>query len=204
VSCPCDIVGLLKTSIPGLISASIDGNTTVEIADNGTVLLGSTTNRLSISAYAYTPGGNKFLGATCDVSAQVSVPWLIKEDCINNVVHFIPRAGATASITNRTESGILESIIKLECSPGISNTSISASASSGPTGRVSRTTREDGFGLVYTGVPLPINTASKLTYDINLGFLGSIKGHLQSFSLDVVPPQPATVSYTFAFNTIVA
>lgn len=195
--CPCNIVGLLQSNYQGIFSASINGSTTIEISDEGTVLLGQTVSTLNIGAYAFLPGQDKFLGATCNASAEAQIPWITKEDCATNNVYFIPRSGARASITNG--ASLNPAIIRLECSPGIISTSFDANASSGPASPYITGLREDGFKLVYDGNPIGVDTSAPIAYVINLGFVGTITAFLQNFSLTVSPPDPARVSYSFVF-----
>ena len=203
MSCECNIVGLLSTSLQGIFSASINGSTTIEIAEDGTVLLGSTTSNLTIGAYAFQPGQNRFLGASCPVSAQATIPWLTKEDCLTGTTYFIPRSGGSASITNRVASGISSSIIDIQCNPGIINKSFDANSNNGPASPFFFSDQEDGFNLVYTGTPIPVETGKPQVYTIDLGFVGTIRAFLQSFSLTVNPPEPATVQYSFVFSGVV-
>jgi len=199
MACQCNIAGLLSSSIRGIFSAAINGNSVVEVSENGTVLLGQTVNSLTIGAYAFLPGQNKYLNATCPVQAQASIPWITKEDCSTGKIHFIPRAGGSASITNRSASGISSSIIDLHCNPGIVSKSFSASSTSGPASPYLFSDREDGYNLVYNGTPIAVETGSPQKYTISLGFVGTIEAFLQSFSLTVNPPKAATVQYSFSF-----
>lgn len=203
MACTCNLVGLLSSSLQGIFAASIDGSTTVEIAEDGTVLLGQTVSNLNISAYAFLPGNDRFLGASCPVQAQASIPWVTREDCNTGIVHFIPRAGAKASITNRVSSGINPAIVDLECNPGIVSKSFDANASSGPASPFFFSDREDGYNLVYSGNPIAVQSGRPQRYTISLGFVGTINAFLQSFSLSVNPPQPATVQYSFVFSGVV-
>jgi len=199
LSCECNISGLLSSSIRGIFSAAINGNTVIEVSENGTVLLGQTVSNLTIGAYAFLPGQDKYLGATCPVEAQASTPWITKEDCATGKIHFIPKTGGSASITNRSASGISSSIIDLNCNPGVVSKSFSASSSSGPATPFFFSDREDGYNLVYNGHPISVQTGVPQRYLISLGFVGTIEAFLQSFSLTVNPPSPATVQYSFVF-----
>lgn len=203
MSCECNIVGLLTTSIQGIFSASINGSTSVEVAEDGTVLLGSTISNLSIGAYAFPPGGDKLLGATCPFSASATVPWVTKRDCESGTTYFIPRGGGSASTTNLDASGISRSIIDLDCNPGIVNRTLDANSSSGPATPYLFSDREDGFNLVYTGNPLAVESGKPQMYSIDLGFVGTINAFLQSFSLTVNPPDVARVNYSFVFSGVV-
>jgi hypothetical protein len=203
MSCECNIVGLLTTSIQGIFSASINGGTSIEIAEDGTVLLGSTVSTLTIGAYAFAPGGDRLLGATCPFSASASIPWVTKRDCETGTTYFIPRGGGTASTTNFSSSGIDSSIIQLTCTPGINSRSLDANSSSGPAAPYLFSDRVDGFNLVYTGNPLSVASGAPRMYSIDLGFVGTINAYLQSFSLTVSPPDVARVNYSFVFSGVV-
>jgi hypothetical protein len=194
-TCSCNIVGLLETNYSGIVSASVNGGTNVEVAEDGLVLLGPTVNTLSITAYPFLPGGDWFLGATCPSSAQAQIDWIQKYDCSEQITHFIPKSGSKASISGGPIDGVY-----LECDPGVITSSFDASASSGPTTSYLSLQRRDGFNLVFTGRPIPIQSASPRPYTITLGPGGSITAYLQSFSLTITPPSPATVSYSFVFT----
>ncbi len=195
MSCPCSIAGLLNISYSGIISASINGGTTIEVSESGLVLLGSTINTLSITAYPFVPGGDYFLGVTCPSSVQAQIQWIQKYDCFNNKVYFIPKTGGKASITGGPINGV-----RLECDPGIITKAFDANASSGPATPVIEAQRRDGYNLIYTGRPISISSGSPQPYSISLGFAGNITAYLQSFSLSIVPPNPASVSYSFVFT----
>lgn len=194
MSCECSIVGLLSINYSGIISASIGGSTTIEISESGLVLLGQTVNTLSISAYPFSPGGDWYLGTTCASSCEAQLQWVQKYDCANNEIHFIPKTGGKASITGGPINGV-----SLTCDPNIVTETFSASASSGPATPYITNERRDGYNLVYTGGPIPIQSGSPRSYSINLGTGGTITAYLQSFSLSVSPPAPATVNYSFVF-----
>lgn len=184
----------------GIISANINGGTTVEVAESGLVLLGATVNSLSLSAYAYEPGQDRYLGASCPLQASANIPWVQKYDCIRNEVHFIPKAGSKASIAGGTTYGYIPGVIYLDCDPGVVTTQFSASAQQGPTTAYISNDRRDGFNLVYTGRPISINSGSPQPYTIQLGPTYFIRGYLQSFSLNINQPSPAIVNYSFVFT----
>ena len=187
----------------GIFSASIDGSTTVEIAEDGTILLGSTISTLNIGAYAFLPGQDTLLGASCPFSATATVPWVTKEDCTTGTTYFIPRAGGNASTTNHQASGVNPGIIRLDCDPNIVNKSFQANAGAGPAAPFFISERKDGYNLVYTGHPFSVESGKPQMYTISLGFVGSIEAFLQSFSITINPPEPARVNYSFAFSGVV-
>lgn len=191
MTCQCNIAGLLSMNYPGIISASLSGGTEVGIASDGTVLLGATLNTLSLTAYAFLPGGDRFLGVQCNASAQATIKWVQRYDCNTDTTYFIPQSGGKASIINGPINGV-----SLSCDPNISSLSFNASAQSGPATPYFTNTMKSGFNLVYTGVPIKIESGSTDPYDINLGPF-SVTAYLQSFNLSVNPPSYATVSYNF-------
>jgi len=202
LACECNIAGLLTTSVRGIFSASIDGSTTVETADDGRVLLGRTISNLNISAYPFLPWEDRFLGASCPVSAQANIPWITREDCKTGRVFFIPKGGGKASMVNRVASGVDLTKIDLTCNPGVGGKSFSANASNGPAQPYFFSAREDGYNLVYRGTPFQVESAKPQVYTINLGFVGAIEAYLQSFSLSINPPQSSVVQYSFVFSGV--
>jgi len=191
MTCPCDIAGLLSINYRGIISASLNGGTEISIASDGTVLLGQTLNTLSITAYAFLPGANKYLGVTCNASANASLRWIQRYDCSTDTSYMIPQSGGRASIVNGPITGVV-----LDCDPNIVSTSFSASVQNNPAAPYISAERRDGFNLIYQGHPIPINSGTPGGYFISLGPF-TVEGFLQSFSLTVNPPAPATVNYNF-------
>lgn len=191
MGCPCNVAGMLATNYEGIISASLNGGTTVDIAADGTVLLGQTLNTLSITAWPFHSGQDRFLRATCAASASAEVRWLQKYDCATDTTYFIPMGGGKASITGGPIYGVT-----LDCDPDVVSKTFSASAQSGPMTPYITDIRRDGFNLRYTGHPISIESASPQSYVIQLGSV-QITGYLQNFNLTISPPSPATVSYNF-------
>lgn len=191
MACECNIAGLLQIQYPGVYSASLNGNTEVSLANDGTVLVGQTVNQLSISAWAYTPGEDRYLGVTCPASASAEIRWMQKYDCTTQTNYFIPMSGGRASITGGPINGV-----SFGCDPNIVSQSFNASAQSGPMTAYLTDVRRDGYNLIYTGSPISINSASPNPYTIILGE-SEFTAYLQSFNLTVGPPSPANVSYNF-------
>jgi hypothetical protein len=191
MTCSCNLAGMLSMNYAGITSASLNGGTEVTISDDGTVLIGATINNLSITAWAYVPGSDRFLGATCNASANAEIRWMTKYDCVNDVTHFVPLSGGKASIVGGPINGI-----SLSCDPGIVSKSFNASVGQGPTTPYSTENRRDGFNLIYSGTPIQVESGSPRSYGINLGPV-SVTAYLQSFSLTINPPSPATVNYSF-------
>jgi len=191
MACECNIAGLLVVQYPGIYSASLNGSTEVSLANDGTVLVGQTVNQLSISSWAYLPGGDRYLGAPCAASATAEIRWIQKYDCINQINYFIPMSGGRASIVGGPINNVY-----FGCDPNIESRSFNASAQSGPMTPYLTDIRRDGYNLVYTGHPIPISSASPNPYEITLGE-SVFTAYLQNFSLTVSPPSPASVSYNF-------
>lgn len=198
-SCECNIAALLDINYTGIISANIGGSTTVELSESGLVLLGATINTLSISAYAFSAGSDMYLGAACPLQAQASIPWVQKYDCMNDTVHFIPKTGSKASISGGSSSGSIPGVVYLSCDPNISTEQFSASAQSGPATPYISNDRHDGYGLIFNGRPIAINSGSSQPYNIVLGG-STYRCYLQSFSLNINPPSPSIVNYSFVFT----
>jgi hypothetical protein len=182
---------MLQVNYQGVFSASLNGSTEVSVANDGTVLVGRTINQLSIGAWAFVPGQDRFLGAQCNSSASAEIRWLQKYDCTTDTTYFIPLSGGKASITG----GPINNVV-LACDPNIVSESFSASAQSGPATPYITGQRRDGFNLIYTGHPISIDSAYPNSYEILLGS-NILTAYLQNFSLTVSPPQPSTVSYNF-------
>jgi hypothetical protein len=199
-NCECNIAALLEMSYDGIISAAINGGTTVEISESGLVLLGATVNTLAISAYAYEPGQDRYLGASCPLQASASIPWVQKYDCVRDTVHFIPKSGSKASISGGTVTGGIPGVLYLDCDPNVTTTQFTASVQNGPVTPYISNDRRDGFNLVYAGRPIPINSGSPQAYTLQLGPSYTIRGYLQSFNLNINHPSPATVNYSFVFT----
>jgi hypothetical protein len=191
MSCSCNLAGMLSTNYDGIVSASLSGSTEVIISSLGLVQLGQTLSTLSITAYPFNPGGDRFLGVSCPASASAEIRWIQKYDCQAGITYLIPQSGGKASITGGPISGVY-----LECDPGIVSKAINASAQGGPVTPYIMDERRDGFNLVYTGGPIAIQSGSPNPYNISLGYV-SLVAYLQSFSLSIQPPSPATVSYNF-------
>jgi len=130
----------------GITSASLNGGTEVTISDDGTVLIGQTINNLSITAWAYVPDSDRFLGATCNASANAEIRWMTKYDCMNDETYFIPLSGGKASVIGGPINGVY-----LSCDPNIVSKAFNASVGQGPTTPYTIESRRDGFNLVYTG-----------------------------------------------------
>jgi hypothetical protein len=190
-SCPCNIAGALSVNYQGITSATLNGGTDVALASDGTILIGETTSTLSISAWAFLPGQDPFLGATCPASASASIRWIKKYDCLTETTYMIPQSGGKASIVGGPINGVY-----LSCDPNIVSKSFTASVQNGPVTPYIDEVRHDGFNLIYSGNPISIQSALPDPYTIQLGTI-SVMAYLQSFSLSVSPPSPATVNYSF-------
>lgn len=191
--CVCNLAGMVSTNYRGIVSASINGSTQIEVADNGLVLLGHTTNSLSLTAHPFPPGGDKFMGVRCPSSVNVSLDWEQKYDCFNKKMYFIPKLGGRGSVVGDRIQGVT-----VLCDPNIVQESMEANAQGGPTTFAIDSIRKDIYGISYTGGPIPINTLSSSSYTLYIGSY-NIKAYLQSFNIEVRPPSPASASYTFIF-----
>ncbi len=189
--CSCNIAGMLQINYQGVFSSSLNGSTEVSVANDGTVLVGRTVNQLSIGSWAFLPGQDRYLGVECASSASAEIRWIQKYDCATETTYFIPLSGGKASITG----GPINDVV-LGCDPDIVSESFSASAQSGPATPYITGQRRDGFNLIYSGHPIPIDSAYHNSYEIVLGST-ILTAYLQNFSLTVTPPQPSVVNYSF-------
>ena len=182
----CQLVGNLDLGIDGcIISVSTNCNTEVAVVCGDEPLEGTSIFTVNLSAYASTT-----LWVGCPAKAGVSIPYVRKYDCVNDVVYLI-FAGQGQSF----KSGDVDSFISLNNTMETTSTSYSASSSSGPAAIYMQTTQTNGYGLSYSGDPISFNTADGETL-VNLGNLGN-DFYLQSFNFDAQPGQLPVATYVF-------
>jgi len=194
----CRLVGNLELDLEGCI-ISVNSSTRPEIIKKcgGEILVGPTMGTVSITGYAVTSTQqDSGIHTGCIGKAGVSIPWVRRYDCDLNVVYFIP-AGEGASYV----AGPVETLASIPGgqSTGRKYSTINANAGSGPATVYMETEQEDGYGLIYTGGPIPFDTSSTLEYDNFVIDNGPIL-YLQSFSLDMNPGEIPIASYSFAFS----
>ena len=88
----CFLVGNYVTELEGIIS--INSRTNFEASKvEGCIILGPSTGTVSVTAYA----DNKVYSG-CNATASVSIPWIRKYDCDNDINYFIFQSGGMAQI----------------------------------------------------------------------------------------------------------
>lgn len=196
VNCICNLTNMLSIEYNGIVNASITGSTeltrllsTCDDPNQEKTLKGASTGSISITAYPYAQGDDKYLDVLCESSAQVSINYVNKYDCESEVTHFIMQKGGQASRTGDPITGIT-------ISDEVCNyRDMSADASSNPVTPYLDITKYDGYGMVSTLRPLPFDSGVNQTYTI----LG-IEAMLQSFSVNVSFPKGAVATYSFVYS----
>ncbi len=191
----CKLVGNLKLSdtLGCIISVNVSSRLEIIKKCGTDLLIGPSTGTVSITGYAVTPTDvDSGLHTGCPGRANVSIPWIKKYDCDNDVVYLISGGEGSASI-----AGDVDNLATLNIPSGRSFPSISASSTSGPATVYMETEQEDGYGLNYTGGPIAFDTTDELIIS-NFG-VGSGPLYLQNFSVEFNPGQIPTASYSFLF-----
>ncbi len=220
MSCPsCNIVVNVKDlGLTGIISCSVSVNTDVVYTANGIYLKGPTTGTLSLSAYPYLTSdygltirrparaSDRLLGVGCVSRAQASCEWIQKVDCETDRIYFIPKWGGKAflegDVTLQGDFAVMGDYVRLEKCVAHYDT-FNADASSGPTTPILRAVHADGFNLIYTGLPISLESGRPKAYK---GILDSIfpesltTFYLTSFDLSINPPFESRVGYNFVFR----
>lgn len=191
----CDITGLFPIEYTGIISVNMSTSTEITLTATNVILTGPTTGTVTMSAYPYTPGGDRLLGASCPSSARAELKWIQKYDCLNDTMHFFPAWGGSASISGDPISGVsLEREV-------VTYQSMTADASSGPAAPYFYSNQTDGFNLKYTGRPIAINSGRPQSYNILSTVLpANTELYLSSFDLSIEPPLRSVVNYNFVFS----
>jgi hypothetical protein len=187
----CQLVGNLQLSGFNGCVTSVNVSANTEINTQCAVpKTGPTVGTVSLGGYA---SSTPYVG--CPSRAGVSINWIRKYDCVNDIVYFI-HAGEGSSFISGPLTGI--TYVRLNQSTGRTYPVMSANSGSGPTGIYLETNREDGYGMTYSGDLLTFDTSGSLVFS-NFG-VGSGDLYLQSFSLEANPGTFPTVSYSFAFT----
>jgi hypothetical protein len=185
----CQLVGDLDLGIEGcIISINTSCNTEWSMACGDTQPLeGPSTGTVNITAYADTQ-----LWIGCPSKAGVSIPFVRKYDCEEDITYFIFNGQGQSYYT-----GEADQYVRLIHELGYTCEAISASSASGPTSIYTRSRQVNGYGMEYTGQPIPFITSAEGTAIVLGGILGDTTYYLQSFSLDLNPGQFPTASYSF-------
>lgn len=183
----CKLVGNLSVG-EGVISVQVRSNTEVNKSGNS-IIVGPTIGSISLSAFA-----SRSIHIGCPGRAGVSINWIRRYDCDNDVVHFLFSGAGRSYI-----SGDAGGFVRLTNSV-VSYPVLNASAASGPAALYEDSSQVDGYGLSYTGAPFPFDTDSEggLIFS-NIGNIGTGTIYLQSFSLQCNPGELPTVNYDLVF-----
>lgn len=184
----CQLVGDLQLGGAGCI-ISINTNCSTEgivACGDDQPLEGPTTGTVNITAYA-----NNSPWTGCPAKAGLTVPYIRKYDCDQDILYFIPSGEGQSFTSGNTQGFASVNYILSSC------VSLQASSTNGPTAVYMETAQTNGYGLIYNGGPISIRTQSRMG-PINLGIRGvPDEVYLQSFSFDGQPGQLPTVSYSY-------
>lgn len=153
------------------------------------ILVGPTIATVSITGYA-----QNSIHTGCPASANVSIPWVRRQDCEDNV-HFIFAGEGNSSIV-----GDVKGLASINRPSGNEYTTFSASSSSGPAAIYTMDTQIDGFGLTYSGDPYSFTTTENGVEFNRIFSVGPSTWYLQSFNLSMQPGQIPTAAYSFVFQ----
>ena len=182
----------------GLISISMSPNSSVKPIDddgcnqfnNGVTqyVPGPSSVSVSITAYAFKPGEDKWVGSKCKGQAQASQTNILRYDGITDKWIFLPSKVHRAQITG--DVGTSCSIDEVMFTGQVADSQV--------VNGISITTEMGvaiGSKFYYSGGPISLSIPDISAYNIDLG--DSVYGYINSFSLSVDYPNPATVSYSF-------
>jgi len=191
----CKLVGNLTIEgIAGcLTSVNVSSRSEIIRECGGEILIGPTTGTVSINGYAVEPTGeDSGVHTGCPGRAGVSIPWIRRYDCDNDILYLISSGQGSSFV-----AGDVQNLAVLNIASGRSFPSISASSTSGPATIYMETTQEEGYGLTYGGGPISFDTTEELIIS-NFG-VGEGPLYLQNFSVDLNPGEIPTASYSFLF-----
>ena len=152
---------------------------------------GPGTGTVSLTAYAFDAGGDKWLGSKCKGQAQASQSNIIKYDGKTDNYYLLPTKVHRAQIAGDLgDSVTLEKIF-------FKGRNIDSLA---PNGATITTELEVwlGAGFSFNGPPMSISIPDLSPYTIDIGE-GTQRAFISSVSVNVDFPQPATITYTFEF-----
>lgn len=187
----CQLVGDLDLGLSGcFISVSTSCSTEIGVVCGDEPLEGPTIGTVNITAYADTE-----IWKGCPSKAGVSISFIRKYDCEADRLYFIFNGKGQSFYT-----GDAGRFVSLYTTLPTSCTSVNASSSSGPASIYNVSTQVNGYGMTYTGNPIPFSTDARGT-TIELGgvFSGLIY-YLQNFSLDLQPGNLPVVSYSLVYS----
>lgn len=191
----CKLVSSLDV-IGCSISISVNSATEITKECDNIILTGATTGTVNLNSYT---GDGLYTG--CSQSASLSIPWIRKYDCDNDIVYFINSGKGSATIIGDPPN------VSLLSAAIVSYPALSASVGGGPSSIYSLQTQQNGYGLSYSGGPISFNSGTKSTLQIGFSTIvsegipsGASDLYLQSFSLNYTTGELPTVNYSFAFS----
>ena len=185
----CKLVGNLELGLSEcIISVSTNCNTEIIAACVDELKEGASTLTVNLAGYA-----SDIVWKNCPARAGVSISYVNKYDCENDIVHVIAvNKGQSFKVGPVEELGVeLLDELPTTC------VALSASSSSGPTSLYTEATQTNGYGLSYSGQPFSFSTSSSASLVKNLGSKLGQNFYLNSFNIEAQPGQLATASYTF-------
>lgn len=152
---------------------------------------GPGTGVVTLTAYAFEAGQDKWLGSKCKGQAQASQSNIIKYDGKTDQYYLIPTKVHRAQIAGDLGNAVtLEKIF-------FKGRNIDATT---PNGATIATELEVwlGAGFSYSGPPMAISVPDLEPYTIDIGD-GTTRAFIASVNVNVDFPQPAVISYSFEF-----
>lgn len=186
----------------GLISINFSMNSSVRVAEDDSCstntgiendfIPGPATASVTVNAYAFEAGTDKWLGSRCKGQAQASQTNIIKYDGKTDRYYMIPTKIHKAQIIGDVGNSVtLDKIF-------FTGVNVDMQSNNG----VSITSELEvwlGAGFHYNGLPLPVDMPDLSPYTINLTAQSTSRAYLSSVNVQIDYPQPATTSYTFEF-----
>lgn len=155
-------------------------------------IIGSTIGTVSITGYA-----NTTLHYACPGEAGVSINWIRKYDCINDVTYFL-----FAGEGNSYYYGDLENTVSLHRDI-LQYTVINATAGNSPSALYTEDTRHEGYGMTYEGGPISFQTSEESGVTLDGGICGIESDspmYMTNFSVRFPMGEIPTASYTFIYS----
>lgn len=184
----------------GLISVSLSPSSSVRPVDDADCDPESSSNYVpgpslisaQITAYAFAPGEDKWLESRCKGSASASQTNIQKYDYKTDKWWFIPSKSHRAEIRGQIGKCSLGQVFfegAVADSQILNGTSITTELGI-----------QIGAEFSYIGHPLPVNIPDLVPWTLDLG-VGQVltAGFINSITVNVDFPNPATVTYNFDF-----
>jgi hypothetical protein len=169
---------------PGSAVGTVVNSTSVD----DEIIPGPITGNVSITAYAFPKGTDRWLGVRCIGNVSASQNNIVKYDCETDKYYIIPSKANTAQVRGQVPDSV--TLAEVACT----TTTVESRLENGATITTELGT-EIGHGLQYTGGPMNVQFPNLGSYII----FGQ-RCYLSSFNLNVdFPNTPATVVYGFQF-----